>query len=137
MKKIAISGLGKMGMQIVRKLVEGGFEVIAHDINKEAIDEATSYNAKPAYTNEDVVKAFNGEQLIIWIMVPSDVVDSTLDAWLRLVPRGSIITDKEHTAKKVSIGGQKLRVLHWKTGILENDGSDGDEGSDILIETGL
>jgi hypothetical protein len=46
-------------------------------------------------------------------------------------------TDKEHTAKKVSIGGQKLRVLHWKPGILESEGSDSDEDSDILMETGL
>jgi 6-phosphogluconate dehydrogenase len=93
MKKIAISGLGKMGMQIARKLAEDGFEVIAHNRSTPAIDEAVSYGAKPAHTKEEVVKAFEGEQLVLWLMVPSDVVDATLDEWLALIPKGSIIID--------------------------------------------
>lgn len=93
MKKIAISGLGKMGMQIVRKLIEDGFEVIAHDINKGTVEDAVSYGAKSAYTKEDVVETFKGDQLILWIMVPSEVVDETLDSWLGLIPKGSIIID--------------------------------------------
>jgi 6-phosphogluconate dehydrogenase len=91
--KIAISGLGKMGMQIARKLAEGGHTVVAHDISTKAVDEAVSYGAQKAYTQEDVVASFTGEQLIVWIMVPSDVVDATLDKWLSIIPKGSILID--------------------------------------------
>ena len=49
-------------------------------------------------------------------------------------------TDKTHTAKKVSIGGQKVRVLHWKPGVLEttdDESADDDDGDAVLLETGL
>ena len=39
--KIAIQGLGRMGMQMVRKLTEAeGFEVIGYDVNEDAVKEA-------------------------------------------------------------------------------------------------
>lgn len=91
--KIAIAGLGRMGMQIARKLAEGGHEVIAHNRSKEPVDEAAGYGAHAAYTKEDVVTAFNNEQVVLWLMIPADVVDSELDAWLQLVPKNSIIID--------------------------------------------
>lgn len=91
--KIAVAGLGRMGMQIARKLAEDGHEVIAHNRSREPIDEAASYGAKPAYEKTDVVHAFNGGQLVLWLMIPADVVDTELDAWLGLVPEGSIIID--------------------------------------------
>ncbi len=115
--KIAISGLGKMGMQIVRKLTEDGHEVIAHDINASAIDEANTYNAIPAATPKEVVGAFKeGEQFVVWIMVPSGVVDDTLANWLEIMPKGSIIIDggnsdfrlTKERSKKVSSAGSYL-----------------------------
>ena len=57
--KIAISGLGRMGDQIAKKLVEGGHEVIAHNRSHEPIDAARQYGAVPAYEKSDVVTAFN------------------------------------------------------------------------------
>lgn len=91
--KIAVAGLGRMGMQIARKLAENGHEVIAHNRSKEPIDEAVSYGAKAAYEKSDVIDAFKGEQLVLWVMIPSDVVDEELDKWLDLAPKGSIIVD--------------------------------------------
>jgi len=114
--KIAVAGLGRMGMQIARKLAENGHEVIAHNRSKEPVDEAVSYGAKAAYTKEDVVQAFTGEQLVLWVMIPADVVDSELDTWLAIIPKGSIIidggnTDFRHTqkhAEKVAAAGSVL-----------------------------
>jgi 6-phosphogluconate dehydrogenase len=50
--KIAISGLGRMGSQIVQKLVKGGHEVIAHNRSHEPIDEAAKLGATPAYEKQ-------------------------------------------------------------------------------------
>ncbi len=121
--KISISGLGRMGMQIARKLVEGGYTVVAHDINTNAVDEAALYGAHKAYTYEDVVTSFIGEQLIIWIMVPSEVVDATLDKWLALIPKGSIIIDGGNSNFKLT-KARAMRV-HEAGSILLDVGTSG------------
>lgn len=91
--KIAIAGLGRMGMQIARKLAENGHEVIAHNRHKDPIDEAVTYGTQAAYEKTDVVKAFGGQPVVLWIMVPAEVIDAQLDEWLQLLPKGSIIID--------------------------------------------
>lgn len=91
--KIAITGLGRMGSQIARKLVEDNHEVIAHDRNNEPIEEATKYGAIPAYDKQTVINSFNGQQVVLWIMIPAEVVGSELDSWLEILPKGSIIID--------------------------------------------
>jgi 6-phosphogluconate dehydrogenase len=91
--KIAIAGLGRMGMQIARKLAENGHEVIAHNRSREPVDVAVTYGVTAAYTKEDVVKAFDGKQFVLWIMIPANVVDEELEAWLKLMPKGSTIID--------------------------------------------
>ena len=61
--KIAIHGLGRMGMQIARKLAESGnHTVIAHNRSHEPIELAVTYGALPAYTADEVVRAFDGER---------------------------------------------------------------------------
>lgn len=105
-----------MGMQVARKLSENGHEVIAHNRSKEPIEEAVGYGATAAYEKTDVVKAFDGEQVVLWIMIPADVIDAQLDEWLTLVPKGSIIIDGGNSdyrltqgrAEKVASAGSTL-----------------------------
>lgn len=114
--KIAIYGLGRMGAQIARKLHEGGHAVIASNRSAGPIDEMKSLGMKGAYTKEEVVSAFGNDQVIIWIMVPSDVVDSELDTWLSIIPKGSILidggnskwSDTKNRAEKVKESGSIL-----------------------------
>jgi 6-phosphogluconate dehydrogenase len=92
--KIAIQGLGRMGMQIARKLAESGeHTVIAHNRSPEPIEEAVSYGAVAAYDKKDVVKAFEGDQAVVWVMLPDAIVNQQVDEWLALLPHGSIIID--------------------------------------------
>jgi 6-phosphogluconate dehydrogenase len=91
--KIAISGLGRMGMQIARKLQEDNHTVIAHNRSAAPVDEMKQRGAIAAYTKDDVVTAFEGQQAIIWLMVPADVVDAELDDWLTRVPKETIFID--------------------------------------------
>lgn len=91
--KIAISGLGRMGGQIAQKLAEGGHEVIAHNRSRDPIDEAAKFGAIPAYEKSDVIAAFGDQPVVLWIMIPANVIESELDSWLELVPKGSIIID--------------------------------------------
>jgi 6-phosphogluconate dehydrogenase len=91
--KIAIHGLGRMGMQIAEKLARDGHIVIAHNRSKDKIDAAAGFGATPAYTKEDVMNAFGEEQHILWLMLPAEVVEEELAEWLKLLPAGSIIVD--------------------------------------------
>lgn len=106
--KIAVIGLGKMGMQIVRKLVEDSHEVIAHDVSEQAIVEAGSHGAHMAKDKQAVVKAFGNEPVVLWVMIPADVVDEALDEWLKVVPTGSIIIDGGNSDFRLTAARNKL-----------------------------
>lgn len=91
--KIAVHGLGRMGMQIANKLCDANIEVIAHNRSVEKIDEAVTFGAVKAETKESVIAAFNNEKIILWLMLPSNVVDEQVDEWFKLLPKDSIIID--------------------------------------------
>jgi 6-phosphogluconate dehydrogenase len=105
--KIAVHGLGRMGMQIARKLAENGHEVIAHNRSTAPIAEAAGYGATAADTKDDVLKAFGQEQAVVWIMLPSEIVDQELDAWLDLLPKKSIIIDGGNSDYRLTRGRNK------------------------------
>ena len=89
--KIAVHGLGRMGMQIVRKLAEDGHEVIAHNRSAEPIDEAVGHGAVAAYTKDDVLAAFAASPAVVWIMLPAEITDDEVAEWTALLPQHSII----------------------------------------------
>jgi len=115
--KIAIHGLGRMGMQIARKLAEGGHDVIAHNRSPQPIEEAAGYGATPAHTKDDVLAAFGGEPVVAWLMLPADVTESELQAWADVVPAGSTLIDggnsdfRRTQAHAKLLEGKDLRFL--------------------------
>ncbi len=106
---IAIHGLGRMGMQIARKLAENNHRVIAHNRSHEPMAEAASYGAIVADSKQSVIDAFHGERVAIWIMLPADVVDTEIDAWLEILPANSLIIDGGNSDyRKTKLLNQKL-----------------------------
>jgi 3-hydroxyisobutyrate dehydrogenase-like beta-hydroxyacid dehydrogenase len=64
--KIAIHGLGRMGMQIARKLAESGqHEVFAHNRSPEPIEEAAGYGAKPFPDASAIPNAFGNDKAVV------------------------------------------------------------------------
>jgi 6-phosphogluconate dehydrogenase len=123
--KIAISGLGRMGSQIARKLHEGGHIVVAHNRSSGLVDEMKSLGMIGAYSKEEVVASFESERVVIWLMVPSDVVDSELELWLTLIPKGSILidggnskwSDTKRRAQKIKESGSILLDVGTSGGV--------------------
>lgn len=114
--KIAIVGLGKMGTQIARKLHEDKHMVIAHNRSKDPVDQMKSLGMIAAYSKEEVIQAFNGERVILWLMIPSETIDAELDMWLKIIPKGSIIVDGGNsdfrlTKKRASLVFEKESTL--------------------------
>lgn len=91
--KIAIVGLGKMGTQIARKLYDGGHDVVVSNRSSGPVDEMKKLGIQGVYSKEEVVSFFGQEKVILWIMIPSSVVDEELSSWLKVIPKGSIIID--------------------------------------------
>lgn len=90
--KIAVHGLGRMGMNIAQKLVASGeHDVIAHNRSIEPIEEAAAAGAIPAATKDDVCAAFGTERPLVWLMLPAEVTDDEIAEWSNVLPRGSII----------------------------------------------
>lgn len=107
--KIAISGLGRMGSQIARKLAEDGHEVIANNRSPEPIEEAVKHGAKAASQKSDVVDLFKGQKAIIWIMLPAEIMDAQVDEWLKLLPKDSLIIDGGNSDyRQTKIRAQKV-----------------------------
>ncbi|GAC1386792.1 MAG: decarboxylating 6-phosphogluconate dehydrogenase [Candidatus Saccharimonadales bacterium] len=121
--KIAIHGLGRMGMQIARKLAENNIDVIAHNRSPEPINEAVTYGALAAPTKQDVLTAFAGDQVVIWIMLPAAVVDAQLAEWLELMPTGSIIIDGGNSDYRLT--KQRSLLVATKGSILLDVGTSG------------
>lgn len=123
--KIAIQGLGRMGMQIARKLSESDHQVVAHNRSREPIDEAVSYGAMPAYDKQAVIEFFGGEQVVLWIMLPAETVDTQVEEWLSTVPKGSILIDGGNSdyrltrklAQKVAKAGSALLDVGTSGGV--------------------
>lgn len=91
--KIAVSGLGKMGMQIAERLSKEGHQVIANNRSSEKVDFAATFGATKAYSKEEVLTQFEGQQAIVWIMIPADAVQSELMEWIKLLKAGDIVVD--------------------------------------------
>jgi len=89
--KIGFIGLGKMGGQMVTRLLNDGHEVHVVDLNQQAVDAAVAVGATQATDRQELIGRL--ERPVIWLMIPAQFVDTELDALLQIVPPGTIIID--------------------------------------------
>lgn len=91
--KLAICGLGKMGMNLAKNLIDHNHEVIVYDIEEDLIKKAAEYGAIPAYQLNEVVNQTD-EQQIIWMMVPAgEITESLLNDLIPLLNKEDIVID--------------------------------------------
>jgi 6-phosphogluconate dehydrogenase len=77
--ELGVIGLGRMGRIVVERAVDAGHDVLAFDLDAEAVAAAAEAGAEPAESVADVAERLGGEKRI-WLMVPSgDAVDATLE----------------------------------------------------------
>ncbi len=91
--KLAIIGLGRMGANMARRLIQNGHEVVVHNRSREPIDELAGEGAIPAYDFDEIIANLEAPR-VVWLMVPAgDPVDEQI---AELVPRlepGDILID--------------------------------------------
>ncbi len=90
--KLGFVGLGKMGAQIVVKLIGAGHEVVVTDINAAAVALMVEAGATAAKDRSQLADLLP-EPAIVWLMIPAQFVESELEAFSKLLPAGSILID--------------------------------------------
>ena len=77
--QLGVIGLGRMGQIVVDRTLEGGHDVVAFDLDDDAVATAADAGATPADSIEEFVETL-GDNKRIWLMVPAGTaVDATLD----------------------------------------------------------
>jgi 6-phosphogluconate dehydrogenase len=90
--QLGIIGLGRMGANMVRRLLKGGHQCVVFDVSAKAVEEMVKERAVGASTLAELVKKL-AKPRAIWLMVPAGVVDKTIADLLPHLERGDILID--------------------------------------------
>lgn len=91
--KIAICGLGKMGLNLVDNLIGNNHEVVAYDINSDLVESANKLGAIGINSLENMANQFD-ENKVIWMMVPAgDVTENLINDLAPFLTEGDILMD--------------------------------------------
>jgi 6-phosphogluconate dehydrogenase len=95
--QIGFVGLGKMGLNMVTRLVRGGHTVVAYDRSADAVARAEAAGARGVSTLEALIEGLTAPRAV-WVMVPSgDPTESTVAALGRILAAGDAIIDGGNT----------------------------------------
>jgi 6-phosphogluconate dehydrogenase len=90
--QVGMIGLGRMGANMVRRLLKGGHQCVAFDMSPKAVEKLVKENAVGASSLQDFVKKLEKPRTI-WLMVPAAVVDKSIADLLPLLEAGDILID--------------------------------------------
>ena len=90
--QLGMIGLGRMGANLVRRLMRDGHECVVFDVNADAIEELAGEGAVPAASLAELVEKLEPPRAA-WIMVPAGYVQDTLDELAGLMASGDAIID--------------------------------------------
>jgi 6-phosphogluconate dehydrogenase len=85
-------GLGRMGANMVRRLIEGGHQCVVFDRSAKAVAELVKEKAVGSASLAEFVKSLTKPRSI-WLMVPVGAVDDTINDLLAHLDRGDIVID--------------------------------------------
>jgi 6-phosphogluconate dehydrogenase len=90
--QLGMIGLGRMGANLVRRLMRDGHHCVAFDRNPDVVKQLEADGATGANSLEEFVSKLS-QPRAIWIMVPASVVQATIEGLKPLVAKGDIIID--------------------------------------------
>jgi len=106
-----------MGMNMTRRLLRAGHEVVALDRSQSAVAEAAREGAVPAASLPDAVEKLSSPR-IVWLMVPAGApVDENVDRLAGLLSPGDIVIDggnsmyKDAARRAETLSGREIRFL--------------------------
>jgi 6-phosphogluconate dehydrogenase len=90
--QLGMIGLGRMGANMVRRLMRGGHECVAFDMNADNVKKLAAEGAVPAASMDEFVAKLRPPRAA-WLMVPAGVVDDTLGGLTSRLQKGDVVID--------------------------------------------
>ena len=90
--QLGMIGLGRMGANMVRRLIKKGHDCVVFDRSPQAVSELVKENAVGAASLQDLLKKLKKPRAV-WLMVPAAVVDQTIAELLPHLEAGDILID--------------------------------------------
>jgi 6-phosphogluconate dehydrogenase len=90
--ELGMIGLGRMGTNMVKRLMKAGHQCVVYDLHAEAVDALVKEGATGTTTLEEFAGKMRKPRTI-WLMVPAAVVDSTLTALVPFLEKDDVIID--------------------------------------------
>jgi 6-phosphogluconate dehydrogenase len=90
--QLGMIGAGRMGANMVRRLLRAGHECVVYDANSDAVDALAALGAVGARSPGELVQGLAAPRAV-WLMLPAAIVDRELDSLAPLLARGDIVID--------------------------------------------
>ena len=90
--QIGMIGLGRMGANMVRRLLRGGHQCVVYDRNAETVKTVAGEGASGAESLEDFIAKLNRPRAV-WLMIPAALVDATLNDLAGKLDADDVIID--------------------------------------------
>jgi 6-phosphogluconate dehydrogenase len=90
--QLGIIGLGRMGANMVRRLLQGGHDCVVYDMTPNAVAALVAEKATGARSLADLVTKLERPRAV-WLMVPAAVVDRTIAELAPLLEEGDMLVD--------------------------------------------
>ena len=91
--RLGFLGLGRMGANMVHRLLDGGHEIVAWNRSKEPLDVAVAQGAVAGIDVADIVRQLDAPR-VAWVMLPSGAItDEKIDELLVHLAPGDVIVD--------------------------------------------
>ena len=91
--RIALIGLGRMGANMARRLIQGNHEIVVYNRTPDKTNDLVKEGAVGAFSLDDVVKKLSAPR-IVWLMLPAGpVVDKYVDTLKNLLSPGDVLID--------------------------------------------
>jgi 6-phosphogluconate dehydrogenase len=90
--QLGMVGLGRMGANLVRRLMRDGHRCVVYDVKPEAVKQLEEEGATGATSLQELVDKLE-QPRAVWLMLPAAIVDSTLDELISLLDPGDAVID--------------------------------------------
>jgi len=90
--QLGMIGLGRMGANMVRRLIKGGHQCVAFDVSPKAVADLARDKAVGASSAADLVQKLDKPRTV-WLMVPAGIVDKTIADLAPHLESGDILID--------------------------------------------
>jgi 6-phosphogluconate dehydrogenase len=90
--QLGMIGLGRMGANMVRRLMKGGHDLVVYDVSPDAVKGLESQGATGASSIKELVEKMTAPRSI-WIMVPAGITGRTVDDLAEVLEPGDAIID--------------------------------------------